>query len=317
MALLLTYLTTGEQQHVFTRPDDPQWVYKVPSAFGYFLPFDHRCSRFGRQAGPTRPRPLDRPLYLVLCRLPQMASRAIDVRLRAHLESRRVGWLLSSLKPAQLLADTAGAIGQRIVVAYARREQQRCFHYMLDMFGRLHASGVENTLLPMRWRRRVRATLCLDGRRSPYTGPWLQQRRADVFLSGNAADYESFDWHRLVELEHNLWRSGVAFATPHVAVGPVGWALLGGELRLADTGALTDDLQRARKALRPEYVNTRISINLRRLNGRAAVRAVEYYDFIRERMSGVVNVMPSYSRYASNSCFNDGGGRPVVVVTCK
>jgi hypothetical protein len=41
--LELTFAVTGTWQHVFVRQgkDEEPWVYKIPSAFGYVLPFDH------------------------------------------------------------------------------------------------------------------------------------------------------------------------------------------------------------------------------------------------------------------------------------
>lgn len=283
MPLHLTFLDTGETQHVFVCADDPGWVYKIPSAFGYLLPFDHRCSRFGRQQ--FTPRLLDRPLYLVSCQLPLRAHRALAVHLRPRLADWHLQWCWWGLAPLNGVAKVVRALGERYVASRARRNQVRDFRVMLRLLEHLKKLPLADVALPARWHRRVRVTLAIDGRRHAYVGPLLRQRRADTFLTGGPEDYGSFEWSRLVQLVHSLWRNGVAFMTPQEAIGPFGWALLGGELRLADTGALTRHGGRARKALGDDYVNHRVRINLRRVAEPERARAREYYDFVREQIN--------------------------------
>src|ERR1051325_11978400 len=84
----LVFLATGTWQHVFVHRDDREvgWVYKIPSAFGYLLPFDH----------PQRLRPRSLPARAVdalLARLPP-GERALARHLRRlslrRSEERRV-----------------------------------------------------------------------------------------------------------------------------------------------------------------------------------------------------------------------------------
>ncbi len=72
--LKLAFLATGTWQHVFSNRDEESWVYKMPSAFGYILPFEH----------PRRFRPSSKSVRAVSELLAHMPfnSRLYAARLR-------------------------------------------------------------------------------------------------------------------------------------------------------------------------------------------------------------------------------------------
>ncbi|MFL6227700.1 MAG: hypothetical protein ACJ741_02860 [Pyrinomonadaceae bacterium] len=74
--LRLDFLATGTWQHVFVsaRGEAREWVYKIPAAFGYVLPFDHP-QRFRSENLLTR------ALHALLPRLPA-GRRLLAARLR-------------------------------------------------------------------------------------------------------------------------------------------------------------------------------------------------------------------------------------------
>ncbi|HEX8141051.1 MAG TPA: hypothetical protein VF553_00540 [Pyrinomonadaceae bacterium] len=111
----LVFLATGTWQHVFTSRDDGEqnWVYKIPSAFGYVLPLDH----------PLRYRPAGifaRSCAAVLARTP-FAQRLYSKRLRAlslrnfktmleRIEEINRHGLSDILLPCEIIEDASAAL---------------------------------------------------------------------------------------------------------------------------------------------------------------------------------------------------------------
>jgi hypothetical protein len=129
----LVFLATGTWQHVFVHQDDREkgWVYKIPSAFGYLLPFDH----------PQRLRPRSLPVRAcdaLLARLPP-GERALAKRLRrlslrsfermlVFIEEIERQGLSDILLPCETLRETEAALeieGQRFTYRGVMLRQRR------------------------------------------------------------------------------------------------------------------------------------------------------------------------------------------------
>lgn len=113
--LRLTLLATGTWQHVFVNEDEAEqlWVYKLPAAFGYVLPFAH----------PQRFRPASLPAQIcaALClRLPcgaklyaaylRRASRQRFARMLALIEQLDRHGLADIMLPCAALRDAAARL---------------------------------------------------------------------------------------------------------------------------------------------------------------------------------------------------------------
>lgn len=110
----LKFLATGTWQHVFVgEEDERRWVYKLPSAFGYILPFDH----------PQRFAPASRTAQLLsaLCTaLPggpnvyaaalRRASRRRFAHMLMLIETIERHGLSDILLPCEVLRDAAAAL---------------------------------------------------------------------------------------------------------------------------------------------------------------------------------------------------------------
>lgn len=267
MLLNLSFLSTGESQHVFleTGQEDPQWVYKLPAAFGYILPISHGRQRF-------RPRNRRELLVrLVTMRLPRFLQRKLEApRPERGFVPKRV----------LVLCHRASVwLGNGLLAAYCRRRNRKRFQRMLGLIEYVTRHGLDDILLPYRTIRRGRALLRVEGRTISYKGPILVQKRASFFE--RPSGFDTFCWADLVEAEHRLWRHGVGFGTFAETVGPKNWALSGGRLLLADTGSLTRDIRVALHTLRSDKVERKLRNMMERLRDRGQeAGAEEYFRFV-------------------------------------
>lgn len=245
--------------------EDPRWVYKLPAAFGYILPFSHSRQRF---------RPKNRREQLI-----RLVTMRVPRFLRRKAEAQRPAWGVVPTPVLALCHRAASRLGDRLLAAYCRRRNRKRFQRMLSLMGYVTRHGLDDILLPYRVIRRGRALLRVEGRTVSYKGPILVQERASFFE--RPSGFDTFRWADLVEAEHRLWRHGVGFGTFAETVGPKNWALSGGRLLLADTSSLTRDIRVALHTLRPDQVERKLRNTLRRLRDRGQeAGAGEYFRFV-------------------------------------
>ena len=127
---------------------------------------------------------------------------------------------------------------------YLRWQRIRGFKRMLSMLDYLHSRGVTEVLLPCTWHRSKRLLLHAGEYQYRYEGPVLVQQRAEHFFA-SPHNLTRFDWAELVSAQEELWRNGIALSDAAGVLGPNGWALHDGRLKLADTGSLTRDRNHA------------------------------------------------------------------------
>ncbi|HVG35711.1 MAG TPA: hypothetical protein VM911_21850 [Pyrinomonadaceae bacterium] len=142
----LIFLATGTWQHVFVQRGDTEkrWVYKIPSAFGYLLPFVH----------PQRLRPQSRPTQAgdaLLARLP-LGERLLASRLRrlslakfnrmlVLIEEVERHGLSDILLPCDELHETTATLeieGQRFTYRGVMLRQRRA-DYLFESNENLHS----------------------------------------------------------------------------------------------------------------------------------------------------------------------------------
>lgn len=276
----LTFLATGYCQHVFTRTAEPgdDWVYKIPAAFGYILPFKQSFRVFW--PGHLYERALD----FALLSLPNALCNRLHNRLTADGESRRlnmpdslVAWLLRSI---QHLGDA----GEQVVAAHCRRARGKMFARMLEMLEYLSRHQLTEIVLPYQIIRDSKAILRVAGNAHRYGGPILVQKRAGLFENGERLDL--FDWDELIQAQQRLWRHGIGFTGLREILGPQSWALLDGHLRLADTSALTRDYHLARRYLSEDQLDLGQRQAMRKLMEAGSSRHSEdYFRFIRKQIN--------------------------------
>lgn len=244
----LSFLSTGKSQHVFVKAGDRKdgWVYKVPAMFGYVLPFDHRDCGFRS--------PLWRTCCFLLVWVPQGLFKRGFLRL-LHIAQRQ-GWekmeqFLCRIEPA---LRALSMVGQRCLAAFLKRVRAKQFTLALDCINYLLARKVRNVLLPCQVLHEQEAILRFDAQCVRYRGPILKQKRADTFFE-RCGGLDSFSWSAIIEAQHRLWQHGVGLSEPVETLGPYNWALFHGQVRLADTGALTDDVRKVRRCLRDHNLN--------------------------------------------------------------
>lgn len=273
----LSLLGSGAWQHVFIPADEtePEWVYKLPAAYGYILPLRPRLNSFC-------PSSATRKSALSLLKAPD------------RLADRLHGWSESRRRPAVLRA--AAALGEGIAQAICiardgclavvlKRSRRRRFDEMARQLGYLTRHGMEDVLLPYRVLSQLDATLLVNGSRIPYRGPALVQRKAD-FFRGGSLDFASFRWCELVNAQQRLWRFGMAFSEVNQILGPMNWGLLDGRLRLADTSNLTTDYRTARRLLDPGMLDAKEAVVMERLSAPATPEvAAEYFRFVRREIN--------------------------------
>ena len=255
-ALELHFMATGENQHVFSDPADDEWVYKVPAAFGYLLPFDH----------PRRPvrrprRPFRRMVHALLAPAPDGGRREAG---EDAGEAR------------------SPTLRTRVHRTWLRHNRARKFARMLALMDRLRKDGHGALVLP--WRVvRGPVRLHVDGRVHPYEGPVLAQRRAtfrriDEIVQGDG-------WAALVDAQHALWRRGMAVAD---VVRYTSWAVLDGRVRLADADSLTADPAVARRYVCDAVFAEESALVRRLVEGEAAGWVDAYLAYVRGQVNARV-----------------------------
>jgi hypothetical protein len=116
---------------------------------------------------------------------------------------------------------------------------------MLGTLEEIVELGLVDVLLPWSSYPILELILCVEDETLWYQGPVLKQRRADYFFEA-AGELDRFDWNEIIVAQQRLWGSGFALKDAAGLLGPNGWALHQGSLRLADTGSLTTNEQQAR-----------------------------------------------------------------------
>lgn len=277
----LTFLATGAWQHVFVKSGGTKdsWVYKIPAAFGYLLPFNHPKCHFRSNELFAQ------TLLLLLILLPQRLHRKNYQQLVIYMESR--GWRRcnSLLKSLGRAIQVPPAIGEKVLSRYLKRTTAAHFKAMLDVIVYLARNGIADILLPYRIIRSEDAILRVEGKAFSYRGPILMQRRAEFLFEENM-HLESFEWREMVEAQHRLWRHGITLRRLHAIFGPRGWALLDGRLRLCDTSGLTRDLGTARQALSQKELDDReksVLARMRQVN--PSEPAADYISFMRRKIN--------------------------------
>jgi hypothetical protein len=222
--LQLRLLATGGNQHVFVEQEqeDCEWVYKIPAAFGYILPWDYP-RRLRRQEPRGR---LKRLVYRTL-----FAPRAAAVAAANAVEPGR--W-------------APGTPLEWAWAQYIRFNATRRFNRMLHLMELLSARGAGELLVPYRIERDRSAVLHVYGRAIPWKGTLLLQRKVRFRNMKEIIDHGR--WEMLTEAQHRLWRQGIAVAD---VVRYTSWAVHDGRLCLADADSLTDSLRVARSHVSP------------------------------------------------------------------
>lgn len=261
----LTFLATGYCQHVFTNTaeKDGSWVYKIPAAFGYILPFRHTFRVFWPKGV------YERFLCFALIRLPS----GFHNRLAARAGS-----------PLRAVSGRLVSAGERLTAAHCRRARCRMFLRMLELIRFLCQRGLDEVLLPCSDCGNVGARLRVGGSVFPYHGPMLVQRRAAGFET--QARLAAFDWNDLVAAQHRLWRLGVGFQHRREILGPLSWAVFEGRLRLCDTSALSTEFRLVRRSLSKENLDLaerQAREHLRRCG--SADLADDYFRFVRAEIN--------------------------------
>jgi hypothetical protein len=277
----LTFLTTGAWQHVFveteTGREGERWVYKLPAAFGYVLPFNHpRCCFRANEI-------YARTLRFLLIRLPERFHEKCYQRLMGHAGMpRRFGRLL---KLVERLIQWPPVLGEKILSRYLKRTTLNQFETMVDIMEYLSRQGLADTLLPYQIIRDGAAVLRVGGKEMAYRGPILKQKKADLLFE-ESENLESFDWQDIVRAQHRLWRHGVTLRRAHGIFGPRGWALLDGRMQLFDTSGLTKDIRVARRSLTENELDQREGSPLAQARPADSFgSAAEYFRFMRREIN--------------------------------
>jgi hypothetical protein len=274
----LTFLATGYRQHAFVRTGEPdQWVYKIPAAFGYVLPYEHRTRSGGRITSWKKAL-----LRLVVVWPHELKVRVLRPRL-ARLDAA-VPSLARAVSAATrpVLRATRG-LRDHILMAHHRRARRRDFERMLDLLEALEAAGLQGFVLPYRIERDVEAKLRVQGREVYYRGPMLLQLRTDAFFSRRAL--APFEWQELVEVVHALWRRGFGLTERGEVLGYRSWALRDGHPRLADTSSLSRDSRRVRRTLHPASLDEQERRVLEWLPDAETAGAFQrYFEFLRQKL---------------------------------
>lgn len=278
----LTYYATGYRQHAFVRTgaEADGFVYKIPAAFGYVLPYRHRLG-----SGPGRIRSLKAALHWALLAAPHRFRTGVLPHVAGRLPPAALTLVRPFGAPVRVAAHVARSARNRLLMAHARRARARDFAGMLDLMDELGRHGLADLLVPYRIMRRAAAVLRVDGRAMTYTGPILAQQHVDMFFTKQSLAV--FDWDELVRALHALWRHGFALTEKGENLGYRSWALMSGRIRLADTSSLTRDLSRARRSLRDENLDAQARMVLASHRDPHAARAfAEFFRYIRQHVSG-------------------------------
>ena len=283
----LTYLATGNKQHVFVKTGEAahDWVYKIPAAYGYVLPFETRLQSYRPDTTPKK------VLYSLLVRLPRFIYAAAHERLIRFDERHQTKLFEGGLKFLEGFGQRSVAARDQLLAACCKQLRLKNFESMLEQIEYLSSHSLADVLLPFKIVRDGKATLRVDGSLKSYRGPIFIQRKADLFFKECRA-LDSFDWNDVINAQHRLWRCGVALSDYYDILGPHNWALLDGRLHLADTSSLTRSFRRARQLLSEESLDQKVASMIRRLRaipslGSASecLAAEEYFSFIRREIN--------------------------------
>jgi hypothetical protein len=241
--LTLTLLARGASQQVYVLAgaSDHPWVYKTPAIVEALLltPVTWRSIK------PVTP--WKRRVYELFVERPAELwndrADAVHDTGAAHARLMRA------------IAVRSAMIANRLSSAWARAARRRRFRRMCRILRRIADEGLHHAVLPFEILEAA-CTLHADGRITHYRGPVLRQRRADFFFEYFDA-LDRFDWGAPARVQHELWRHGIGLVDADEALGPRNWSLLDGEVLLADTGSLTEDLNEVRGVLSEERLNDR------------------------------------------------------------
>lgn len=175
----------------------------------------------------------------------------------------------------------------RKIVRSARKRADRraVFRRCLALLQRARGTQAGRCFLSYRVIGGCRAKIVLDGRVVVYRGPMLLQRRADLFFDTPSENIRSFDWQMLVDCTHLLWKQGIGFSVIAETLGPQNWAMCNGSVYLGDTSSITCDLDRIRKVLQTEVVETRVERVLQVTSPSDRGIVGEYFDFVRKEIN--------------------------------
>ncbi len=272
----LTYLATGSFQHAFTQTGvaDNTWVYKVPAAFGYIVPYTPSRSILTPHSF------YEHALKLALLRLPDAVCNRLSRGLAAYRAAHQLRYLPIPLAALQRFCDRGQAIGRRLIAAYARPRRRRKFCLTLGVLKYLVEQSLDDIPLPFKILEAGEAVLRVNGQAMPYRGPILVQRKATCLFESSDG-FASCDWGEVVRKVDRLWRHGVGLSE---VLKP--WAVLDGHARLFDTSGVTRDAEKVWRHLSEERMERRERIALRewaRVSSDSS--ASEYCRFIRKQIT--------------------------------
>ncbi len=272
----LTFLATGHRQHVFVRtsPNSDDWVYKIPAAPGYLVPYRHKVGKAPRRLLSKK------GVRWILFDAPYRLGRAFEPR--ASLSTPRpLRWLAAPLRVASRIGAT---VRNRVFLAYFRRARAMNFTTMLDVLERLTRAGLRDHLVPFQIIRQGSATLRIDDRTVSYDGPMLMQHRVETFFTKQSL--ATFEWDELVDALHALWRHGFALTEKGENLGYRSWALIDGHLRLADTSSLSTDFRLARNCLRDDFLAAQQNMVVS-FHGESEMATAfrEFFDYLRQHVN--------------------------------
>jgi hypothetical protein len=228
---------------------DDQWVYKTPAIIDALLltPVTWRSIR------PVTP--WKRRVFELCVERPadfwNNRVNELGVTTAAHASGKR-RWVTEVGKH---VACRSAAMTNRLSAAWARAGRRRRFRRMCQILQRITRERLFRVVLPFEI---LEAACILHAKDTVlhYRGLVLKQRRADFFFEYFDA-LDRFDWAAPQRVQHELWRHGIGLVDVDEVLGPRNWALLDGEILLADTGSLTEDFSAVRRVLSDELLNER------------------------------------------------------------
>ena len=232
--LSLALLAHGASQQVYVRGEAPDegWVYKTPAVIDALLPT------------PVTWRSM-RPVSRWKRRLFELL-----VEMPAEYWNERAGRSVG-----RRIASRSATISNRLCGVWALARRRRQFDRMCAILQRIAEERLENVVLPFE----IVDTECAlhaEGMVTRYCGLVLKQRRADIFFE-HFDGLECFDWTAPARVQHELWRHGIGLVDADEVLGPRNWAVLNGQVLLADTGSLTENLGEVRRVLSAKVLDDR------------------------------------------------------------
>jgi hypothetical protein len=257
--LHLRFFATGGNQHVFEETSGAfgEWVFKVPSAFGFVVPWDHPRR--------LRRKPPRNPVWRVLYRW-LFAPTPSEQAAVADPAARR--W--SPTRPLE-----------QAWAQYIRWSSTRRFNRMVRLMGDISAMGGSDLLLAYRVLEQRPVVLEVSDREIRYEDPVVMQQRARFRKMHEIID--EGDWESLVEAQYRLWRLGFAVAD---VIRHTSWVMQDGQPQLADADSLTDDLSKARVHVSDWVHADEAEMVMRALKGVPTRRSPdEFLDFMRRHIN--------------------------------